>query len=125
MNNQVNAAGGISIHAVDISRGIPAESLKVSLYYLRNGELAEIASGCCDRDGLLQHPVSTGEGVKQGTYEVQFDVGSYYRKTGIELPKPAFLETAHFRFGIAQVTEHFHLPFKFTPWGLSLFRGGA
>jgi len=30
-----------------------------------------------------------------------------------------------FRFGIDRVEEHFHLPFKFTPWGFSLFRGGA
>ena len=27
-----------------------------------------------------------------------------------------------FRFGIDRVSEHFHIPFKFTPWGFSLFR---
>jgi DNA-binding transcriptional LysR family regulator len=44
---------------------------------------------------------------------------------GLELPDPAFVEVAVFRFGIDRVKEHFHLPFKFTPWGFSLFRGGA
>ena len=28
-------------------------------------------------------------------------------------------------FGIADLAQHYHLPFKMTPWGFSLFRGGA
>jgi 5-hydroxyisourate hydrolase len=28
-----------------------------------------------------------------------------------------------FRFTIADAAQHYHLPFKFTPWGFSLFRG--
>ena len=30
-----------------------------------------------------------------------------------------------FRFLVRNVAEHYHLPFKFTAWGFSLFRGGA
>jgi 5-hydroxyisourate hydrolase len=30
-----------------------------------------------------------------------------------------------FRFGIADPAQHYHLPLKVTPWGFSLFRGGA
>jgi 5-hydroxyisourate hydrolase len=41
------------------------------------------------------------------------------------LPNPSFIDVAVFRFGIDAVQQHFHLPFKFTPWGFSLFRGGA
>lgn len=61
----------------------------------------------------------------QGMYEVESGVGAYYRSCGVDLPDPALLETALFRFSISKVQEHFHLPFKFTPWGFSLFRGGA
>jgi 5-hydroxyisourate hydrolase len=28
-------------------------------------------------------------------------------------------------FGIDQPEQHYHLPFKCTPWGYSCFRGGA
>lgn len=117
-------AGGISIHAVDIARGVPAAGLVARLYLLENGR-REIAAGACTASGLLQHPVSEGSGVERGTYEVEFDVGAYYRANGVEMPDPGFLDVALFRFGIDRVSEHFHLPFKFTPWGFSLFRGGA
>ena len=117
-------AGGISIHAVDIANGIPATGLDVRLWRLGDSR-TEMAAGKCTESGLFQHPVSKGVGVKRGLYEAEFDVGSYYRKNNVAVPDPSFLEVAVFRFGIDRVTEHFHLPFKFTPWGFSLFRGGA
>lgn len=122
MNGKV--AGGISIHAVDVADGIPAEGLDVRLFHLRPSRV-QVASGTCSADGLLRHAIAEGAGVKPGQYEVEFDVGAYYRARGRVLPDPSFLETAVFRFGIDRVQEHFHLPFKFTPWGFSLFRGGA
>ena len=124
MVNKDGRAGGISIHAVDVARGVPADGLAVRLSRIdrKNGE---IAVGACCESGLFRHPVAQGEGVGRGLYEVEFDVGSYYRNNGVPVPDPSFLEVAVFRFGIDKVTEHFHLPFKFTPWGYSLFRGGA
>ena len=122
--NPEQSAGGISIHAVDIAGGVPAGGLGVRLWLLSD-ERQPIAAGTCSEGGLLQHPVSEGAGVQRGMYEVEFDVGNYYRARRVTLPDPSFLEVAVFRFGIDRVSEHFHLPFKFTPWGFSLFRGGA
>ena len=124
-NKSTNAAaGGISIHAVDVANGVPANGLAVRLVYLGDTEI-EIASGRCEASGLLKHLVSDGKDVRRGMYRVEFGVSDYFRKLGTELPDPAFLETAVFYFGIDKISEHFHLPFKFTPWGYSLFRGGA
>ena len=117
-------AGGISIHAVDIAGGVPAGGLGVRLWLLGDDRV-QLAAGNCTESGLLQHPVAEGAGVERGMYEVEFDVGAYYRERGVPVPDPSFLEVAVFRFGIDNVSEHFHLPFKFTPWGFSLFRGGA
>jgi 5-hydroxyisourate hydrolase len=122
--NEEHAAGGISIHAVDVSRGIPAADLYLRLRRIDH-KPAEIAAGPCAKNGHFLHTVAEGAGVKRGVYEVEFDVGAYYRSCGVEVPDPSFLEVAIFRFGIDRVNEHFHLPFKFTPWGFSLFRGGA
>jgi tripartite-type tricarboxylate transporter receptor subunit TctC len=36
-----------------------------------------------------------------------------------------FLDVVSYRFGIADPKQHYHLPFKCTPWGYSCFRGGA
>lgn len=125
MTNSDNetSAGGISIHAVDIARGIPAAGLQVRLWHI-DGTRTQVAAGACTNTGLLQHPVTEGKGVERGMYEIEFDVASYYRNSGMSVPDPSFLEVAIFRFGIDKVNEHFHLPFKFTPWGFSLFRGG-
>lgn len=122
--NENPAAGGISIHAVDVARGIPAAGLYLRLRRIDRNP-ADIADGPCAESGLFQHPVAEGTGVERGVYEVEFDVGAYYRRHGVAVPDPSFLEVAVFRFGIDRVNEHFHLPFKFTPWGFSLFRGGA
>lgn len=118
------AAGGISIHAVDVARGVPAAGLELRLRRI-HPDTAAMAGGRCAANGHFPHPVSEGAGVVRGLYEIEFEVGAYYRDSGLELPDPAFLEVAVFRFGIDRVKEHFHLPFKFTPWGFSLFRGGA
>jgi 5-hydroxyisourate hydrolase len=60
-----------------------------------------------------------------GMYEAVFHVADWYRAQGVELPAPAFLDAVPFRFGIADPAQHYHLPLKVTPWGFSLFRGGA
>jgi len=117
-------AGGISIHAVDVSRGVPAAGLSVRLRSLEP-DAAVIAEGTCAGNGHFVHPVAEGDGVVRGSYEVEFGVGDFFRDAGVQIPDPSFLDVAVFRFGIDAVQEHFHLPFKFTPWGFSLFRGGA
>lgn len=118
------SAGGISVHAVDVSRGIPAAGLTLRLLRL-DPDTKLIAEGSCAKDGHFNHPVANGTGVTRGRYEVEFDVGAFFTNDGISLPDPSFLDVAVFRFGIDTVSEHFHLPFKFTPWGFSMFRGGA
>jgi 5-hydroxyisourate hydrolase len=85
----------------------------------------DIANGFCEDNGHFVHPISDGTGVVRGLYEVRFGVAAYYSRSGVELPEPAFVTDAVFEFGIDRVSEHFHLPFKFTPWGFSLFRGGS
>ncbi|HUG76827.1 MAG TPA: hydroxyisourate hydrolase, partial [Burkholderiales bacterium] len=35
------------------------------------------------------------------------------------------LDVVTYRFGISDPEQHYHLPFKCTPWGYSCFRGGA
>lgn len=117
-------AGGISIHAVDVARGIPASGLSVKLRRL-DPEPADVARGVCAENGHFLDPVSNGAGVTRGMYEVRFGVGEYYRLSNLDIPDPSFVEEAVFQFGIDRLNEHFHLPFKFTPWGFSLFRGGA
>lgn len=115
--------GGISIHVVDIARGIVAVGMRVELF-----ALAETPRLLCDgrvgAKGALDHP-RLGRRFEDGRYELAFHVAEFYRNAGIALPAVPFLEVAPFRFGIADPRQHYHFPLKVTPWGYSLFRGGA
>ncbi len=114
-------AGGISIHVVDITRGLPAAGMRVELYRLEGGR-ARMAAGTLDERGLLDLSAA-GPALTPGVYEAVFHVGPFYRQAGHRLPDPPFLEEVPFRFGVADPSQHYHLPLKLSPWGFSLFRG--
>lgn len=116
-------AGGISIHVFDVSRGVAAAGLRVGLLGPDGKPLAE---GRVGASGAFDHPTVRGEGiVATGLYKAVFHIGDWYRAQGVALSTPAFLEIVPYRFGIADLAQHYHLPLKMTPWGFSLFRGGA
>lgn len=115
------AAGGISIHAVDVAHGRPAETMRVEIFALGPTRRL-IAEGALGANGLLDHPVARGEGVAAGPHEVVLHIGDYLARTHGQAPAP-FLDVVPFRFVISRVEEHYHLPLKFTPFGFSLFRG--
>jgi 5-hydroxyisourate hydrolase len=112
-------SGGISIHAVDVVSGRAAVGMSVSLARLAP-EPRLIASGRIGLDGTFAGPHVNGAGIVPGEYEVLLDFSSFYA----EGPgQPAFLRQVPFRFHLASVDEHVHLPVKFSPWGFALFRG--
>lgn len=119
------AIGGVSIHCVDVARGRVATGLQVVVSRLDPGGPCVIAQGAVGDKGLFEHAALLGREIQVGAYEVVFGVGDFCRASGVALPSPAFLEQVPYRFHIADVAQHYHLPFKFTPWGFSLFRGGA
>ena len=109
--------GGISIHVYDVSRGVPAEGLRVEVRGADRGLLVDART---TKSGTLDAPTPFA-----GIYEAVFHIGDWYRGQGVNLPTPAFLEVVPYRFGVADLAQHYHLPLKMTPWGFSLFRGGA
>ena len=111
---------GISIHVVDVSRGVVAAGMRVEL--LRDGEL--IVAGNISPKGLLEEK-ELNEKFLPASYEAKFHVGAWYRAQGAALPVVPFLDVVSYRFGISDPAQHYHLPFKCTPWGYSCFRGGA
>ncbi len=120
-------AGGISLHAVDVARGVPAQGLRAELWLIAPvDETAApprcIADGRVGRDGQLDHPCVRGAGIVAGVYEARFHVGAHLREAVGPQASP-FLDVVPFRFTLTDVAQHVHLPFKFTAWGYSLFRG--
>ena len=108
---------GISVHVVDVSRGVIASGMRIEI--LRDG--TRVAAGTASGKGLLE----LNERMQPGQYEAVFHVAEWYRAQRVALPEVPFLDVVRYAFGIADPAQHYHLPFKCTPWGYSCFRGGA
>lgn len=108
---------GISIHVMDVSRGMVADGMRVEVR--RSGQ--PVAGGETSDKGVLE----VDRRLAPGFYEAIFHVADWYRSQGVHLPEVPFLDVVTFRFGISDQEQHYHLPFKCTPWGYSCFRGGA
>jgi 5-hydroxyisourate hydrolase len=114
---------GLSIHVVDVAPGVVAAGMKVEVYALVPNR-RQLASGHTGSNGQLEDRVLTAR-LAPGAYEAVFHVGAWYRGQSVSLPQVPFLDVVTYRFGISDAEQHYHLPFKCTPWGYSCFRGGA
>jgi 5-hydroxyisourate hydrolase len=108
---------GLSIHVVDVSRGVVAAGMRVEVFFKQQKILGAPVSA----KGLLEESRT----LEPGLYEAVFHVAEWYRKEKVALPSVPFLDVVSYRFGIDDPKQHYHLPFKCTPWGYSCFRGGA
>jgi 5-hydroxyisourate hydrolase len=116
---------GVSIHVVDVSRGVVAAGMQVELHAVDAGGKLKLVAKCpIGTNGLLNHP-ELAKTFPAGAYVAVFRVADFYRAQGVALPAVPFLDTVRFEFGVADPAQHYHLPFKCTPWGYSCFRGGA
>ncbi len=115
---------GLSIHAVDVARGIVASGLRVRVDRLDGEVRVALADGAIGANGLLESSEIAGI-LQPGVYEVQFSIGDYLKAQHADMPATPFLDLVPFRFGVDSPQAHYHLPFKFTAWGFSCFRGGA
>ena len=80
---------GVSIHVVDVARGVVAAGMRVAL--LRDERT--LADGVVSAQGLLEHP-ALNERFAAGAYEARFHVGAWYRERGVALPAASSLSSA-------------------------------
>jgi 5-hydroxyisourate hydrolase len=112
---------GLSVHAVDVTRGVPARGMRIEVFALAP-QRRLIAEGELAASGVLEHAIAK-ERLQPGVYEVVFHAGAYFAAAGVPQANPPFLAEVPFRFTIADPEQHYHLPMKITPWGFSLYRG--
>jgi 5-hydroxyisourate hydrolase len=56
-------------------------------------------------------------------YELTFDAGAYFRRGGVALSDPPFLDQVVIRFGIGDPSADYHVPLLLSPYGYSTYRG--
>jgi len=113
-------SGGISIHVVDASSGLPAIGVGVTVYRKSGGSHTIVGRGAVGRDALVFAP-SLMEPMSPGAYELEAQIAEYFSAKA--LPLPALLDTVSLAFSVRDSSEHIHLPLKLTAVGFSLFRG--
>jgi 5-hydroxyisourate hydrolase len=113
--------GKLTTHILDTASGIPAAGVDIRLYSL-DGEREMKAAAVTNNDGRTEHPLLTDELLVTGEYELEFDVGNYFRNRGAELDDPAFLDVVVIRFSIRS-EQSYHVPLLVSPWSYSTYRG--
>lgn len=109
--------GGLEVHALDATIGKPAEGIAVELFLVSTEPAVRIHRATTKADGqatLIDDPIRVGR------YELRFAVGDYFRRRGVALDTPSFLEIVPIRLYLGEPQRRYHVPFAFTPWSYTM-----
>jgi len=115
---------GLSTHVLDTMHGTPAAGMGVELYTTSGGAATLVRAFRLNDDGRTPGgPLYDNSTLKKGTYRLVFEVASYFKARGVELPEPNFLDKVALDFGVAHTDQHYHVPLLVSPWSYSTYRG--
>ncbi|MBC7658429.1 MAG: hydroxyisourate hydrolase [Chitinophagaceae bacterium] len=115
--------GRLTTHVLDTAVGKPGRNIAIVLYRQLGSSRQKICELRTNEDGRCNRPLLEGESLTVGTYELDFDVGDYFKVQGTALPEPPFLDIVTLRFGVADSAAHYHVPLLVSPWAYSTYRG--
>ena len=116
--------GHLSTHVLDTMHGRPAAGMRVRLLRAAGRDEAHArrvrrstpmaaagwrAARCGGHGGRPLPPAVLG--------------GAYFRRRGVVLPDPPFIDEVQLDFGIADAAGHYHVPLLVSPWSYSTYRG--
>ena len=113
--------GLLTTHILDTANGKPAGNVDLRLYAIGDARNLVISAVTND-DGRTAEPLLEGDAMQAGSYELEFDVGSYFSAQGNAMSDPPFLNTVVIRFSVL-ADEHYHVPLLVSPWSYSTYRG--
>jgi 2-oxo-4-hydroxy-4-carboxy-5-ureidoimidazoline decarboxylase len=123
-SDRLRVHGRLSTHVLDTHGGRPAKGIDVELWELAAaGDARLVARAITNADGRTDQPLIAGRPVPIGRYELRFDIGGYFAKTGAPVADPPFLDIVPVRFGVAEPEANYHVPLLVTPWSFGTYRG--
>ena len=115
---------GLTTHVLDVTRGRPADGVRVELYELAGGSDRKlVADVVTNADGRTDKPLISADQARAGQFELVFHAGDYFRRQRAELADPPFLDIIPIRFGVSDPQAHYHVPLLASPWSFSTYRG--
>jgi 5-hydroxyisourate hydrolase len=117
--------GKLTTHVLDTALGKPASGLAIELWHLDEPPQL-LKTLVTNSDGRVDGALLEGNSFGRGTYELRFRAGDYLRQQHPALnaaADPLFLDVIPIRFGIADASQHFHVPLLLQPFGYATYRG--
>ena len=121
--SQAGLGPRLTLHAIDNFHGTPGAGLVCDLSVRDGDGYRLIKTVTTSPTGRPAEPLLVDDALKAGRYELVLHVEAYFRALGAALPSPNFLSLVPVRFVVRDVTQRYHLPVLFSPWGYSYYRG--
>ncbi|HUH93145.1 MAG TPA: hydroxyisourate hydrolase [Casimicrobiaceae bacterium] len=115
--------GRLTTHVLDIAHGTPAAGMTVALYRCEGQRPEALRSATTNADGRLDEPLLQGADLAPGRYRLVFAAGAYFRRRGVALADPPFIDDVVIDFGVADAAAGYHVPLLVSPWSYSTYRG--
>jgi 5-hydroxyisourate hydrolase len=112
--------GRLTSHVLDTAAGRPGANMQVELLDGAGRGLKRVQT---NQDGRFDQPLLEGANLKKGRYVLRFHVADYFRKQGIPLADPPFLDVVDVPFGVADAAAHYHIPLLVSPYSFTTYRG--
>lgn len=113
--------GDISTHVLNAVSGQPATGMTVELFEVQGETVRRLSQATLNVKGRAD--LMTGRPLAVGRYELRFQVAEYFRKQGVAVGDPPFLDYVPVRFSIDTPNGHYHVPLITTPWSYATYRG--
>ncbi|MFD1215590.1 MULTISPECIES: hydroxyisourate hydrolase [Microbulbifer] len=115
--------GRLTTHVLDTALGLPGQGIRVEVYRLTGGNRTWLKEVVTNDDGRCDGPILEGDDLEVGEYELVFHAGDYLRRQGNKNGEPRFLDVIPLRFGVADASQHYHVPLLVSPYSYSTYRG--
>jgi 5-hydroxyisourate hydrolase len=115
--------GRLTTHVLDTAHGQPGAGMAVTLYRRAGDRFDPVKSVTTNADGRVDTPLLEGAALSIGRYRLVFAAGAYFRRLGLALPDPPFVDEVVIDFGVADASAHYHVPLLVSPWSYSTYRG--
>jgi 2-oxo-4-hydroxy-4-carboxy-5-ureidoimidazoline decarboxylase len=115
--------GWLSTHVLDSVAGAPAAGMAFAISVRDGSTWERVGQGVTNDQGRTDRPVLVDAMMTRNVYQLEFQVGAYFRDRGVALAALPFLDQVPVRFGIDDPDLHYHVPLLCTPWTYSTYRG--
>lgn len=125
-NNQKDllvADAVLTSHVLDTVSGGPAEGVAIVLCEVQGDRLIVIREDKTNPDGRLNSPLLRTDTAVRGHYSLEFFVGEYYRRVGLDTKASMHFESVVVDFFMDDPTAHYHVPLLASLSAYSTYRG--